>query len=315
MLFARVAQADWVMIAVNSSDATIGERIRARAAALLQKNGYDVLSQHSAAQIGPTVSEIQHCIGKEGECMRVALVATEVEQLLFFEVRELAGAMHLVARVYSGSTGELIREREHTCTRCSSNGALERSAEELTVAAVEIAKQPEPDTWLTVTTRPAAARVSIDGGAIEKNGVASPVKPGSHRVRATHRGYHDAKTTVNVAAGKTTAVHLHLVERFGSPAAQRYGMWKWAALGVGVGAGVLGVTGVMNDGPRFDGEGNREPRAWNTMGSGIAASLMSAVFLGLSGYMIWHDVAAVPDRRLVVTPAPSGMTLGWSSAF
>ncbi len=72
------------------------------------------------------------------------------------------------------------------------------------------------DGWLTLTSEPAGARVSVDGNYRGVTPLELEMAPGSaHEISASLGGYRSAHRNVDIASGKTTEVHLDLEPELG----------------------------------------------------------------------------------------------------
>ncbi len=112
---------------------------------------------------------------------------------------------------------------------------------------------------LTITASVAGATISVDGAAVGKAPLTGPLflDPGPHEVTAKMEGYDDARVSVRLTAGDSTAVELPLVAAGTgnrAPAAEPLPVWPafvlggLGAVGLGMGVGFL----VMSEGAKAE---------------------------------------------------------------
>lgn len=93
----------------------------------------------------------------------------------------------------------------------------------------------------------------------------------------------------------------------------RFGVWKWAALGVGVAGVATGVTYLGLDGRGTCSDRATCPEVYDTRDLGIVSLTLASVAVGASvGAWFW-DRSQDRKQRRAVTVAPSGG--GWSIAL
>lgn len=324
------ARADWALIAIKGADARTRTIVRSRAEVMLRKAGHDILATKSAEAVSATGQDIQRCVdqslgqsaGQSPACLKSVLAAAEVDWLLYFELEPVprqARALSIELRLYHGRTGKLVRAAERSCAPCQDEEALRRTLpreiDELTASVLELS-QLAVETWIEITTEPPTVSVRIDGKEVGPSGRAYHVSPGAHTIRVELEGHEATEQTVEARSGATTPIHITLVRRVDlAPSSSRYGAWKWAALGSGVGLAALGVIAMAIDGPRFDDNGQRQPDEWNTMGQGIASTLLGAGLLGVSGYMFYKDSAETGTSGLGPGARGSGASVSFTRSF
>jgi hypothetical protein len=117
------------------------------------------------------------------------------------------------------------------------------SGEKIEVALSPKLKPKAPTTArLTLNSKPAGANMSLDGKLIGVGPWTGTLQPGGHEVRATLKGWDNAKQEVVLIAGQERAVTVELV-----PPTKWYKRWyTWVIPIVVIGAAVGGGIGGYN---------------------------------------------------------------------
>lgn len=96
---------------------------------------------------------------------------------------------------------------------------------------------------LLVATNVRGARVFVDGKLVGMAPTETIVSPGTHRVSATHAGYHDAQSTAVLRAGERKSFVVELEATV--PITQRW--WFWTGVGAVVAGGAALSIALLSE--------------------------------------------------------------------
>jgi hypothetical protein len=158
----------------------------------------------------------------------------------------------------SPMSGPLLLAAGHHTVRALRDGydPAEKAIDVVSGEKVEIALSPKLKTKapttakLTLSSKPNGASMSIDGKFIGVGPWTGTLQPGGHEVRATLKGWENAKQEVVLIAGQERAVTVELL-----PPTKWYKRWyTWVIpivlIGGAVAGGVLGYN-ATHPGPQF----------------------------------------------------------------
>jgi hypothetical protein len=104
---------------------------------------------------------------------------------------------------------------------------MSSAAEEAENTAAPVSADVETEKGiLNVTTYPAGAEISLDGNVVGVSPISGmAVEVGGHAVRAERPWYYVKEVVITVEAGKTTDLHLSLVEKESGDEAEEIVTW------------------------------------------------------------------------------------------
>jgi hypothetical protein len=205
-----------------------------------------------AALLGPWVrvaddaqlAEAEKC--EDHACRRRSLAAHDVTYWLTTEL-EGRDRMYVVrTALWSAHESEALAHAEERCVVCGRVELAELvAAQTLTMRRFLTETESEPAAF-DIVARPRSARISVDGVELGRGRVRTEVRPGTHRIRVTARGYDPQELTLPVTRGVTRAVEVRLTHpelpgRLHRPLA--LGALGTAAVGIGVGAALVAADG------------------------------------------------------------------------
>ncbi len=320
------AAANSALVAVSGGDTRTRDFIQTHAEEFLKTAEFDILGKEDAAEMGVSAEAIKKCVDRKANCMKAIIESVAVDRLIYFEIKKRDGM--LVARLYNAS-GAQERMEQRECGDCSSPEKLAPLARELAGRLFDIevksdgkngTSSPEAGAWIEVETDPPQARVSIDGRYVGPSGRSYKVEPGTRRVTAELDGHEKGQETIEVSMDKTARVQIKLIKKavVEPPGA---GGLKWLTLAGGVVVAGGGVAALLiHDDARFDADGSRLPKKWNTLPYGIGGVAVGGALIGLSIYMHYKDktnkpIAQPAKPTVVLQPFDRGLGLGFAGAF
>ncbi|WP_199350911.1 PEGA domain-containing protein [Haliangium ochraceum] len=183
-----------------------------------------------------------------------------------------------------------VKERSSgSCPVCTADEFIDRVSSN--VRSLLEPFQPMP---VMIASEPAGATLIINGREVGPAPFSGQLAPGPHQVRASHPGYVDAMTTVEVVPGQATVIQNFDVQLTpdasggdgGDGGGSGFGMWKWptaAAAAVSIGLGATWVA--VHDSETNCGPGQSTcPEVYDTLGPGLVALGVGA---GLGALAVW----------------------------
>jgi len=210
-------------------------------------------------------TRLMACAEDDASCRRGALAAFGADFALTIRVTRDpndAQRWELRGRLLDTSDGSLVRAGHRSCAPCTADGVATAATGGLVRTLLRgRAAREEP-----APAPPARARAP----ALEVS--AAPTKP---------------PPAESLPEGAAAGVSL-----LDAPPAEpdRFGAWKWAALGAGAVGVAVGATLIAIDGPRVE-AGVRQRHERATLVPGIATAVAGAGLVGLGGWMWWRDGA------------------------
>ncbi len=307
-----------VITAGEDSDRAL---LDANASAALREEGIAVALLQDAELNGFELNATIVCLEQGEECSDLVRKAP-AQWLLLLRLRhdgEGADAdQRVIANLFSADDGELLQVKQRICQRCSSR---ERMAKVIAAMVADMAKAElayhATETYLTVNCNPVASVLSIDGKVVGPTGQPYQVTPGEHKISVQHPGFHDAAQDVLVAANehKNLSVTLANSATKKSSKSNLRSILGWSAIGVGAGAAVAGVYGIVIDGNDVNPDRFQQ---YNTKVIGIASTATGLALAGTALYLLYSAPKAKDNDAMAVSATPlrnNGFSIGLSGHF
>lgn len=282
------AQSKPVPLAIGGIEVTGGSGALAGAVADAVRTGM------GAANPGPKVA-IATCVS--AACLRDAAAAAGAERVLAVSVVVTGGEQdqYAITVTIADAEGRALRRRSKGCPTCA---VLDATDHVTALVGEAIGAVVDDAVAVTVTTRPVAAPITIDGAEAGRSPWSGSLPAGPHRVAA---GSVERDLFVE-ATGQPQAVELTLPVV--ASHRRRFGVITYATAGVGVAALAFGAVMIGKDGdPTCDHPSC--PEVYDTATVGWIGAGLGVAALGAAGYMFWNDRRA--ERPvLAVVPTAGG---------
>jgi hypothetical protein len=269
----------------------------------------------SAQPFSPKEIEvIKACLGDDRpwHCLNPLMQPKGVDRIILAEAKSPPDApakLVLTGEFVVAGNGTRIVAQQR-CDRCDAAG-LTAAARRLTEELLQDMATLNEQTIVDIQTVPAGASVTLDEHAIgttNPTGISQSTYPGPHRLTTQLTGYVRDERTIDVAAGKTTKIVVHLTpERAGTPGRPRL------VPGIVAGAGLVAVIGgswvsaTAEDSPT----GKTQKYVYSAPGLGVAAA--GVVAIGVAVYL-WRRSPRTPSAP-TVSLLPGGGAVGWATSF
>lgn len=232
-------------------------------------------------------AEVASCRG--GACMARAAAALDVAFLVVGAVEEREKTYEITLEIVNGRTGSTIGTSRERCEICG----VEEATEKVGLAASSLRARLEAlvhtPARFVIRSRPAGARLSIDGMRVGRTPVDHELAAGTHRLVLSAPGYDALERTITAVSGVDETLDLDLVPL---PTKFPYRAAGATALAVGALALAGGVWALVTDGKQVacgadeqDGGGHCR-YVWDTrvlgaalVGAGAAAATLGGIWL------------------------------------
>ncbi len=167
------------------------------------------------------------------------------------------------------------------CALCGLAEACERVELGASGLLVPLAEEPEEAPWITLTTEPSGAQVSVDGEFVGLAPVERVLRPGSHRIVVSAEGYIDSAQEVEAAFNQRLNLSVSLSKVTPPPLpppAPRLNGWIPIGVGVPVLAGGIVLAAVDGRPPLgCDGCEGRLETIWPAAGMLVAGAALTTL--------------------------------------
>jgi hypothetical protein len=181
------------------------------------------------------------------DCIRATAAMAEADAAVRLRVVASARDYDVVIELFDGERGTLVEKSGERCELCGVAETREVVANHAAALRRRIDAVDVAPPRLQIHSRPARARLSIDGVFAGNAPVARVVSPGRHLVRAELPRHRPVERTVTAVAGLDEIVEMRLAPL---PRRRETALWPagWSVLAVGTAALVAGVVLVAIDG-------------------------------------------------------------------
>lgn len=288
--------------------AQITSRVQELVAQKLQTEGMSTIPRDQVIRALDKRTDLVDCTTPE--CLDDIGLLVGADRFVRLSV-EAMGATYTfdVELLYPGG-GEPVRTQD-SCAVCTVDEASEQIAEAVRELATRPVDTGEPaEIAVAIATEPPGATLTVDGKPLGVSPYRGPLPPGQHTVTASLQGYHQAQTTISVAAETAgpQRFDLTLVAESGgsNTSARPFATLKWVGAGAtlaSVGAGILWLS--------IDGNGTCSgsetcPEVYNTGTQGAITLGLGLAVGAVTGWMFWRDHQAAHSSSAVVAPTPGG---------
>jgi hypothetical protein len=251
-----------------------------------------------------------------GSCTEKASRALGVAFLVFASVVEHDKTYDITLDLVNGATGVTIGTNRERCEICG----VEEASEKVSLAASALRARLEalantPARFI-IRSRPAGARLSLDGEAIGKTPIDRELPPGVHKLELAADGYDPLERTVTAVNGVDETLDLDPVV---VPSKLPLRALGWTALAVGVAALVGAVWAESIDGqelacdPTERDDFGHCPRVRNTRVIGAVLAGVGAASATLGG--VWLYLSGLGAPRATESGAPQTASVGLQGRF
>jgi hypothetical protein len=280
---------------------------------------FDVLAGHDVRQrLGTAGVDAGSC--HAGECLARAARALEVSFLVIGAVEEHDKTYEITLELVNGRSGVNIGTNRERCEICGTEEATEKvglAASALRARLEVLARTPAR---FIIRSRPAGARLAIDGAPVGRTPVDHELPSGVHKLDLSAEGYDPLERTVTAVSGVDETLDLDLVPL---PTKFPYRLAGWSALAVGVAALAVGIWAVTTDGredtcpPAQQDVDGHCPTVRNTRTLGAALMGVGAASATLGVTWIYLGTAGIPRAAEGGTPgrALAGVSIGVGGRF
>jgi hypothetical protein len=244
----------------------LATQIRQKLQDTLNEDGYDVMPQRAAVRVLRGAGVPPGCV--IGPCLNRVKETLKVKRIVVGGVLSQGTSYDITMTMLEAGGGTTLSQVNKRCNVCNFM--------EVEKTVVDLSKQLHKQALvflatrsnLGVRSRPAGAKVMLDGLAAGQTPLVRVLTPGSHSVEVAKKGYSAASQTVHLEAGKPHTINVTLVpegtgnestvtfEGNSGDESSRPGWLKWTVLGAGVamgglGAGLIAMDGGETSDPRY----------------------------------------------------------------
>jgi hypothetical protein len=243
----------------------------------------------------------------EAVCWKLAAEALGVRWFVRASVTVDGRDYDITLTIIDGLDGSTVASRSAECDVCGTSEVGRRLTDEARAIVAELDAVPDAVAVLRVDTDPPGALAHIDGVAAGRTPLVRTVTPGKHEVTVSRDGYVSRTQSVTADAGGRSVLDFDL-----EPSARPvHPAWGWTTLALGVGGLATGIALLAIDGtphaPSCDVRdiNGRCRRQWNTLGSGAAVTVVSALAVTAGVVLL-----VVSHRRKKLRATRVGVDLG-----
>jgi TolB-like protein len=182
---------------------------------------------------------------RAGACLARAAAALDVAFLVIGSVEEHDKNYEITLELVNGRSGVTIGTNRERCEICG----VEEASEKVGLAASALRSRLEAlartPARFVIRSRPAGARVKVDGESAGRTPLDHELGSGVHRLELAADGYEGLVRTVTAVSGVDETLDLELVPL---PTKFPYRLAGWAAVVGGVAAMAVGVWALSADG-------------------------------------------------------------------
>lgn len=301
------ARADDNVGVVVTGEATMQPQLVAQIETWLRMHGHELVSTPLPPE---AVSALIDCfVIEDAECARkVVEKRAKSDSIVFAQVSIPTGASSsdrsVTLTIHWLDKGKDPRSKNRDCERCTD--VTMRSTADALMA--DLTGDDGPRGRVRLRSRPAGAKVSIDGQPVGETPMAHRLAPGTHELKFERQGRPPQTRSVTIEAGQTVTAEVSF-----EPTSMRQKL-AYAALAGGaalvVGGGILYSLDEDQDPP--DGP-QMNPTYFDTAPHAIAFIATGAVAIGVGAYLIVTE----PSRKSTPTVGlvPGGGVVGWAGRF
>lgn len=185
----------------------------------------------------------------DGGCVDRLRDGGEVDYVLWASLAAIDRDYSLRLELVALADPEQRSAYDERCRLCGLAEACERLEEGASGLLEPLEIDPVAPPRLVLDSRPARARIVVDGEFVGRAPIDRVLRPGRHRVEASAPGHLDAAEVVELTAGERTVVRLNLAaEPAPSPPPPEPKVNGWIFVGVGIPAVGGGIALAALDG-------------------------------------------------------------------
>lgn len=251
-----------------------------------------------------------------GSCTGKAAGALGVAFLVFASVVEHDKTYDITLGLVNGKSGVTIGTNRERCEICGVEEASEKVGLAASALRARLEALANTPARFIIRSRPAGARIALDGEAIGRTPIDRELQPGVHKLELAADGYDPLDRTVTAVNGVDETLDLDLVVL---PSKLPLRALGWTAVAVGVAALVGSVWAESIDGQELAcAPGERDdfghcPRVRSTRVLGAVLAGVGAASATLGG--VWLYLGGLGAPRAAETSAPQAASIGVTGRF
>jgi hypothetical protein len=251
-----------------------------------------------------------------GSCTGRAASALGVAFLVYASVTEHDKTYDVTLDLVNGKSGVTIGTNRERCEICGVEEASEKVGLAASALRARLEALANTPARFIIRSRPAGARVTLDGEAIGRTPVDRELPPGVHKLELHVDGFDPLERTVTAVNGVDETLNLDLVVL---PSKLPLRAMGWAALAVGVAALAGAAWAESIDGQELSCTAVERdpfghcPNVRNTRVLGAVLAGVGAASATLGG--VWLYIAGFGVPRATESAVPATASLGVSGRF
>jgi hypothetical protein len=251
-----------------------------------------------------------------GSCTGKAAGALGVAFLVFASVVEHDKTYDITLGLVNGKSGVTIGTNRERCEICGVEEASEKVGLAASALRARLEALANTPARFIIRSRPAGARIALDGEAIGRTPIDRELQPGVHKLELAAEGYDPLERTVTAVNGVDETLDLDLVVL---PSKLPLRALGWTAVAVGVAALVGAVWAESIDGQELAcAPGERDdfghcPRVRSTRVLGAVLAGVGAASATLGG--VWLYLGGLGAPRAAETGGVPAASLGVTGHF
>ena len=275
--------------------AQFADKLRAEAQAALETSDVRTVPRDAVLAMLRTLPELATCNSRE--CVTRFALATTATRVVGVHIT-VTGELFDIELEIVDEQGRPLRRRSTRCVACTLKDAIARTTAAIRDAA---GSERDDDVPVTIRSRPADAKVTIDGVEVGVTPWAGNVVAGQHAIVIA--GPRTSERSLFVEAGAAVELAVDIGR------ARSFGWLTYGAAGVGAAAVIGGIALLSIDGDGTCGQPTC-PELYETSAPGWSLTAVGVAALGAAGWMFWHDRQGSHTATVVPTAGGAAAVLG-----